>query len=53
MPGRESDFADVYFLEVSPAFMQTMGIRLVDGRDLGPADIASGEAGDADVSHCQ
>jgi len=39
MPGRESDFADVYFLEVSPAFMQTMGIRLVDGRDLGPADM--------------
>ena len=39
LPGRESDFADVYFLEVSPAFMQTMGIRLLDGRDLGPADM--------------
>jgi hypothetical protein len=29
----------VYFLEVSPAFMRTMGIRLLDGRDLGPADM--------------
>jgi predicted permease len=39
LPGRQSDFFEVYFLEVSPAFMQTMGIRLLDGRDLGPADM--------------
>jgi putative ABC transport system permease protein len=39
LPGQQSDFADVYFLEVSPAFMQTMGIRLLDGRELGRADM--------------
>jgi predicted permease len=39
LPGRQSDFFEVYFLEVSPAFMQTMGIRLLDGRDLGPGDM--------------
>jgi len=39
LPGRQSDFFEVYFLEVSPAFMRTMGIRLLDGRDLGPADM--------------
>ncbi len=39
LPNRQSDFFEVYFLEVSPAFMQTMGIRLLDGRDLGPADM--------------
>jgi predicted permease len=40
LPGRQSDFAeDVYFLEVSPAFMRTMGIRLLDGRDLDRADM--------------
>jgi putative ABC transport system permease protein len=39
LPGRQSDFADVYFLEVSPAFMKTMGIRLRGGRELGAADM--------------
>jgi predicted permease len=39
MPGRASDFQEVYFLEVSPGFMSTMGIALRNGRELTPEDM--------------
>ncbi len=39
IPGRQQDTQDVYYLEVSPGFMHTMGIRLLDGRDLLQSDI--------------
>jgi putative ABC transport system permease protein len=34
IPGRQTDSREVYYLEVSPGFMPTMGIRLLDGRDF-------------------
>jgi predicted permease len=40
LPGRDFDARDVYYLEVSPGFMQTMGIRLVAGRDFTDQDMA-------------
>ena len=34
--GRRPSDADVWFLEVSPGFIETMRIRLLAGRDLTP-----------------
>ena len=39
IPGREQDSTEVYYLEVSPGFMRTMGIRLLNGRDFVFGDI--------------
>jgi putative ABC transport system permease protein len=39
LPGRQTDPREVYYLEVSPGFMQTMGIRLVAGRDFTDRDM--------------
>jgi predicted permease len=39
IPGRLQDSQDVYYLEVSPGFLRTMGIRLLAGRDLLQSDI--------------
>ena len=40
VPGRQTDSVEVYYLEVSPGFMHTMGIRVLAGREFLPADIA-------------
>jgi len=39
LPGRQPDSTEVYYLEVSPGFMQTMGIRMLDGRDFEWRDV--------------
>jgi predicted permease len=39
VPGREVDGYDPWYLPVSPGFFDTMGIRLVDGRDLEWRDV--------------
>jgi predicted permease len=39
LPGRQSDGTEVYYLEVSPGFIKTMGIRLLAGRDLQWRDV--------------
>jgi predicted permease len=39
LPGRETDGTEVYYLEVSPGFIHTMGIRLLDGRDFVARDV--------------
>jgi len=39
LPGRQSDGTEVYYLEVSPGFIETMGIRLLDGRDFQWRDV--------------
>ncbi len=38
LPGRELDRNGPRYLEVSPGFFDTMRIRLLEGRDLGPRD---------------
>ena len=44
VPGRPPDDTDVYFLEVTPGFVDTMRIRLLAGRDLTRQDFdAAGE----------
>ena len=44
IPGRQPDGVEVYYLEVSPGFMHTMGIRLLEGRDLLPRDVEQSAA---------
>ena len=39
VPGKPVDGVDVYFLQISPGFIATMGIPLVDGRDFSSADL--------------
>jgi predicted permease len=39
VPGRPLEPRSPYFLDVSPAFFDTMGIRLLGGRDFRPGDI--------------
>lgn len=34
MPGRDADAYEPYYLGVSPGFFETMGLRLVEGRDF-------------------
>ena len=38
VPGRDPDGVEVHYLEISPRFMQTMGIRLLEGRELDARD---------------
>src|SRR5512142_2872726 len=37
--GRRVTDRIVYRLRVGPAFFQTLGVSLVDGRDFGPSDV--------------
>lgn len=37
--GRPDDPMDAYFLAISPRFVSTMGMRLIAGRELEPADL--------------
>ena len=39
LPGRPVEPRQPYFLEDIPGFFETMGIRLIDGRDLRPGDL--------------
>ncbi|MEZ5400027.1 MAG: ABC transporter permease [Bryobacteraceae bacterium] len=41
VPGRRPDARSPYGLGVSPGWIETMGIELIDGRDLHPEDRAS------------
>ena len=41
MPGRPPDDREVYFLEVTPGFFDTMRTRLLSGRDLSKQDFDS------------
>ncbi len=50
LPGRGQDGRDVYFLEVSPGFMQTMGIALHAGRDFSAHDAETVEPDTAIVN---
>ena len=43
VPGRRMDDFEVYFLSVSPGFMETMGIPLRQGRDLAWSDSREAE----------
>jgi predicted permease len=38
VPGRDIDAFEPYYLGVSPGFFETMGLRLVDGRDFERSD---------------
>jgi predicted permease len=38
VPGRDPDGVEVHYLEISPRFMQTMGIRVLEGRELDARD---------------
>lgn len=38
IPGRAADSFPVYFLAISPRFLETMRIRLLDGREFQPRD---------------
>ncbi len=42
--GTALDSDEVYFLAVSPGWLQAMGIRLIDGRDLAATDTFAGTA---------
>lgn len=39
--GRPADNEEAYFLEVSPSWLETMGIRLMDGRDFRAQEASS------------
>jgi predicted permease len=39
MPGRAVEPRAPYFLDVSPGFFATMGIKMLDGRDFRPGDV--------------
>ena len=39
VPGKPADNVEIYFLEISPDFIATMGIPLVDGRDFDQRDL--------------
>ena len=41
VPGKPVDNVEVCFLEVSPAFVATMGIPLIDGRDFDRRELAA------------
>ncbi|HLK21840.1 MAG TPA: FtsX-like permease family protein, partial [Bryobacteraceae bacterium] len=41
-PGHELESIKPRFLQVSPGFMETMQIKLLDGRDFAPRDMAPG-----------
>ena len=38
VPGRPPETRSPYFLDVLPRFFETMRIRMIEGRDFGPAD---------------
>jgi len=43
VPGRGVDGSECHYLRISPGFFETMGLRLLDGRDFQPRDAEPAE----------